>query len=387
MSRVSVTMNKPENDRKTLMARGIVVMLLLSTLVQILSQTLIDNPDDISESMEPTEQTQSMYAQSYDVGNQSRGGYHLVTGDWWEPPLYVPSTSDWDADGFENANDSHPLNPAIPLPGTSPCQSGSPCGEDYAFSAMNPIPNDKKADSMDALVVGDIDGDGDYDAITGGYNKIQLFLNENGVISETATWSGSFSSSNYVDTLALADVDMDGDLDIAGALSNRVKIIENVGGTFATNTLLWTSPSDISVGDIAFGDLDSDGDLDLVIGISSGENEIFSNDGTGDFGTSATWTATNSTDTNTVALADFDIDGDIDMLIGGGTSDYSSSGDGNELFVNNGGFNTTSDWKGTDGHNTKMAEFADLNGDGYLDLFFANFGDPLQIYLYDAGTF
>ena len=40
---------------------------------------------------------------NHDVGNFSRGGYHLVTGEWWEQPQrFNVSTLDSDGDGFLN---------------------------------------------------------------------------------------------------------------------------------------------------------------------------------------------------------------------------------------------------------------------------------------------
>ena len=72
-------------------------------------EILAEESDSLDEPSNPA------HSPSHDVGNYSRGGYHLVTGDWWEQPRpFNVTTSDDDGDGVPDSNDSHPLNPALP---------------------------------------------------------------------------------------------------------------------------------------------------------------------------------------------------------------------------------------------------------------------------------
>ncbi|MBN1187144.1 MAG: T9SS type A sorting domain-containing protein [Bacteroidales bacterium] len=175
--------------------------------------------------------------------------------------------------------------------------------------------------------LGDIDGDGDTDAIVANNDedpKNEIWLNDgNGYFSEGNILSVNFNSNG----VALGDLDGDNDLDLFFANSNSNKVLFNNGnGTFTDSG---QSLGNLKTNDIALGDLDNDGDLDAFsanreYGVAL-RNEIWINDGNGFFtnsnleiGHGSSWSG---------GICDYDSDGDLDIFL---------MNDGNnELWVNN----------------------------------------------------
>src|SRR5262249_44491895 len=112
-------------------------------------------------------------------------------------------------------------------------------------------------------------------------------------------------------------------------------------------------------------DIDNDGDLDLVT-INNGPNlreTLLINDGTGNFTDGSSRFDQNPVADDNVAIwLDVDSDGDADLLIG------SAAVDG--LYINDGAGNFTRQTVATpsDTPSTLGLAFADLDGDGRLDL-------------------
>ena len=195
-----------------------------------------------------------------------------------------------------------------------------------------------------APTFGDLDGDGDPDLLVGGFNgRFALLLNDGTATApafrlvDTTTGTpgfGGVDAGQYARG-ALGDVDGDGDLDlVTGASSGRVRLYRNVGTpqtpSFATEANGTPAPADLayalSVGipdDIgedsapALADLDGDGDLDLLIGTSTGAILVYRNTGTR---TVPTFTAEAPILAGrrrvVLAVGDLDGDGDADLLAG-----------------------------------------------------------------------
>ncbi|MEL6616281.1 MAG: FG-GAP-like repeat-containing protein, partial [Bacteroidota bacterium] len=153
-----------------------------------------------------------------------------------------------------------------------------------------------------APVFGDLDADGDFDLLVGGFNGRMAYLENTGsatapefIVREQRF--GGIDAGQYAKP-TLADVDGDGDLDLAlGESNGRVFLYRNTGSpeapAFTTASNGTPGDADLAFRDAiglpndvgqesspAFADLDSDGDLDVLLGSSTGEIQIFRNAGT-----------------------------------------------------------------------------------------------------------
>jgi hypothetical protein len=248
------------------------------------------------------------------------------------------------------------------------------------------------------IAVGDVDGDGDLDALVGNVDEtpnqaIRLWVNNGlGVFSAHPT-SPAFGSG-YISHVATGDLDRDGDLDaVATAMtppgSNQpaVSVWLNAGsGVFSPHPI---SPT-FGLGDALdaeLGDLDGDSDLDLVVANSSDAPEtVWLNDGTGRFHPHPTVPSFGTGYSNNVALGDIDGDGDLDALI---VNTYNQA---ETLWVNDGtGRFTANPAQASFGNAFSVdGKLADLDGDGDLDAVIVNVGvyDPETVWLNNgAGLF
>ncbi len=191
---------------------------------------------------------------------------------------------------------------------------------------------------------GDIDGDGDPDLIVGGFNGRFALVRNTGTATApvytldptttgTPGWAGV--DAGQYGRGSLGDVDGAGDLDlVTGASNGRVRLYRNVGTPQAVRFLTEANGTP-QAADLAYAlgigipddtgedsaptlaDLDGDGDLDLVIGTSTGALLIYRNTGTRTapmFVAEAPVVAGRRR--TAPALADMDGDGDLDLLAG-----------------------------------------------------------------------
>ena len=215
--------------------------------------------------------------------------------------------------------------------------------------------------------LGDLDGDGDLDLYQTRMGANSVYLNDGtGVFSDTGQRLGSAITA----AVGMADLDGDGDLDVlAGGWEESAKVWVNDGvGIFSEHEQV-LSAATVHIHDLALGDMDGDGDLDAFMAIASGiPNQIWLNDGTGEFSDSKE--PLSRFLTHGISLGDVDSDGDLDVVTSHGDP-YRGLFGGN-LWLNDGaGHFENSDLELGDLYCTASA-FGDLDGDGNLDVFIAH---------------
>jgi hypothetical protein len=247
------------------------------------------------------------------------------------------------------------------------------------FSASGAMPN----------AWADFDNDGDLDEFVGFRGRPnRLYRQEHGRFEDVATAVGL---ADNVETRAAAwgDYDGDGNIDLyvgfVDAATN--KLYRNDGdGRHFTNVApgLGLEVSGVTR-QVSWIDYDNDGDLDLFIALRDRPNRLFRNDG-GRFSDVTAPSGIGDARKSVGAVwFDIDGDGDLDLFVA------NQNGDTNGLFRNGGGHfvDVAREW-GVDAPRRSQElggvgpAVADFDGDGYFDLFVANYG-PSALYRNERG--
>jgi hypothetical protein len=239
----------------------------------------------------------------------------------------------------------------------------------------------------------DADGDGDVDLFVG-FNGTpnRLYINDGGVFADRAAAAG-IADARPTRAAAWGDYDGDGDPDLLVGFTpgagGVLRLYRNDGARFVDVTAASGLVVDSgAVRQPVWIDVDGDGDLDLFVAFRDRANALFRNDG-GRFTDVAQQLGLADARRSVGAVwLDFDEDGDLDLVVG------NMDGDANGIFRNDGdrftdvaaglGLAWGGRTPGDPANGTVRPCAADVNGDGRLDLFFANYG-PNGLFLNRGG--
>jgi hypothetical protein len=255
-------------------------------------------------------------------------------------------------------------------------------GQSYRFAPVQPDVLGAGANLVNAWA--DVDQDNDLDLFVGFDGAPNcLYRNDRGVLVDIAATSG-VADARATRAAAWGDVDADGDPDLLlgftpGAAGPVLRLYRNTSGRFAditTDAGLIVDKG--AVRQPVWVDLDGDDDLDLFVGFRDRPNALFRNDAGRFTDIAPEIGLADPRRTVGAVWFDFDEDGDLDVYVA------NMDGDANGLFRNDRGkFTDVAEsvglaWGGrapaekTNGTVRPCA--ADVDRDGRLDVFTANYG-------------
>jgi hypothetical protein len=159
-----------------------------------------------------------------------------------------------------------------------------------------------------ALDLGDLDGDGDLDAVTANWTS-GTFSRLLGAGDGSFGIGFSYSIGSHPTDVALGDFDGDGDPDAVVPYQFGIHVLRDDAGAF---TWLATLPVALIAAGVELADLDGDGALDLAAANQfSDALDLWLGDGAGGFAYRAAVAAGDGP--YAVTAADADLDGDVDL--------------------------------------------------------------------------
>lgn len=245
------------------------------------------------------------------------------------------------------------------------CCNYSPTGQD---------PGPGEAGETFGIGLGDIDDDGDLDAvIIDAYDDMEVYLNNGAGIF---TYHQTYGSGDSWFGAYLVDVDGDQDLDIVVSAfysGSGCEVWENDGSgnfTFSQGGIA----SAIGMNQITVTDLNGDETPDIFAPANNGAaSQVWFNNGTGTFvNSNQSLQASSATQ---AAIADFDGDGDPDAYVA------TTNGSPDKVFLNNGSGFFTDTQQSLGSAFSYGAKASDVDGDGDKDVVVANWQVPSQVWL------
>lgn len=273
----------------------------------------------------------------------------------------LPALSDLDGDGDLDLLVANKIEPTSTRTGALYAFENTGSREAPAFAARGAAPGLPDAYHY-APAFGDLDGDGDEDLLLGQWrDRVAYYRNDGPGPGLLPRWTLADSAAAVLTrgrntTPALGDLDRDGDLDLlVGEASGVLNYYRNEGGPTAPRFQLVTDRfQEIDVGRRsvpALIDLDGDGDLDLAVGTEASGLRLFLNEGAADA-------------TALPAAAGAPARSRADRPVGAAAD---------PLFVETSPF-------GPDVPAFATPAFADIDGDGDLDLVLGGAGGGLVVY-------
>jgi hypothetical protein len=276
-----------------------------------------------------------------------------------------------------------------------------------------------------SVAVADLNGDGKLDIVVANAcadasspcdttGSVGVLLgNGDGTFKAAVPYgSGGFSACCGPTSVAVADVNGDGKPDIVVTSACATNMVDcggsvsvlfgNGNGTF--QTAVTYSSGGVYAGFVAIADLNGDGKPDILVvnecdgdensacddGKTTSDVGVLLNNGDGTFQTAVTY-ETDGAHAGSLAIADVNGDGSPDIIIAVGCVPFGALCDGADVGVllgnGNGTFQPFVAYQGGDGFSfAESVAVADLNGDGKIDIVFAE--DQLGVLLGNGdGTF
>lgn len=246
-------------------------------------------------------------------------------------------------------------------------------GNDAFELQSGPVTED--AAPTDGSACADYNNDGWIDIFAvNWYNVSNMFYSNQGDGDFLQIDTGLVSlETNYSETASWGDANNDGfvDLFVTNSGGNKKNAFyANTGNGYfqKLENIVPTTESDFSR-NVTWTDYDLDGDLDLYVTNENDQvNDLYRNDGDFEFTQMLDGTLVNSLETTmSSSWADVDNDGDLDVFMANYESD-------NALYLNNGQGDFESvdgPWEGAEGCSFSSS-FADYDNDGDQDLFVTN---------------
>ena len=251
-----------------------------------------------------------------------------------------------------------------------------------------------------SCALADLDGDNDLDLMLGermgnvyGYKNTGSVNNP--IWTAQSSWNIASLGMNAIPTLA--DLDNDGLKDLlVGASDGICHAYKNTG---SVNNPIWTAQSSWNISGFSvsvspgLADLDNDGDIDVLVKlITSGM--IYGYENTGGIG-GPVWSPKTNWNRNAdemigfggLSLADLDNDGDQDLMFGSVDGRcYGAMNVGSAAAPSFYQWTSKSEWNLPDLGNTAMPVFADMDGDGDLDVLIRTVTGAVYGYENTGGT-
>jgi len=258
------------------------------------------------------------------------------------------------------------------------------------------------------FAVADFDGDGRLDVyLPGGYgnHQDQLLMQKapRRFTDEIARIAGSHKST--AGSVHAGDIDDDGDIDLVvgdwgaspnpdrpGTSANTIRILENDGtGRFREKAVL-PAPGGTTTTDVDLHDVDGDFALDIVLTARNGQSRLLLNDGTGTFAdvtSSRSFPKKQGPFTFNAELCDVNGDGFLDLFFDGGANGLGRD-HATQLLINDGkgrfSDETVARIKGEPQADDNQAKCVDIDNDGDFDIVVASLANPTDKVLVNDGT-
>ena len=286
-----------------------------------------------------------------------------------------------------------------------------------AGCAMVSFPLVNESVGTHAVALGDLDGDGDLDSfLANGGNDVAfgdtVWVNQGGAQAGQAgkfTASGPQLGRGNSQSVALGDLDGDGDPDAVVGSAGGFQVYLNRGGrqagtagSFVVYKRYEEADGVSGVLNVRLSDLDGDGDLDIYAALccggimsSTGEtkfipsyNQVWLNDGNAVFSISEQPPTFQGSQAG--ALGDLDGDGDIDVFVANDNAVIDAQGDlernqPDRIWLNDGAGHFLDSGQRLGEFPSTAVALGDLDGDGDPDAFVATRG-PALVWLNDGAA-